>query len=917
MPTPTFPPIGPTMSSFSLTSYAMRAIACVILVAGFTACTPPPTGKPVQGDNTTTQIGEVGGNLTTPQDELVMPDEPELSAPEESATGEAAPIEWLDEPDAEEGPSVTPAEDPAPAPTEPAASEPATTEPAPAAEESPAEETPDETTATQSKSDEQTAEPTEKPEVELAAVPERAEATSKPHAASGDPQDWTYWRGPEFNGASHATGLPDSWDPKGGEGSNVKWKREDMGTRSTPVVMNGKLFFLMASEPGTPREGEKVVCLDAETGETLWENRFNVYLSDVPIERVGWSSVTADPETNQVYALGVSGHFQCLDADTGKTVWLRKMHEQYGMLSTYGGRTNFPVVYEDLVILSGIIIGWGEMARPAHRFIGFDKRTGEVNWFTQSPNLPYDTTYSGPTITLVDGLPQFIVGAGDGRIWSLQPRTGKLLWNYAFSARGLYATPIVHDDTVYMGQGEENVIVSEEEGQVKVRTATTMGGIAAIDATKRGDVTITGQKWKIEEVVLNRSTPLLIDDYLYVIDDRAKMFVFDTKDGEQIGDRLTLSRAMFSSPLYADGKIYAVSVNGQYFVIDVQGEGKLEILSQGRLPRGEESLGSPICAQGRIYIPTTAAMYCLEDEKKEKGFAGLPDPKTERSVEEDSEPAQVQVIPAEALVKPGEKIEFTVKVFNAGGQLLEEGAKAEFQVEGPGKVSAEGNFESDENASHQAAYVTAKVGDVSGRARIRIVPDLPWKFDFSDTALNDDGIGEPPVTWVGMRYRHIIREEDGEKVMVKITTIPVGTRSQGWMGHTDLHDYTIQADVMGHEMGGQLPEIGLIAQGYQFVLNGNQKNMQVRSWVTQMRMARDAEFTLEPEVWYTMKLKVSNVGDKSLVQGKVWKKGDKEPDEWSVEAEDTVPNVDGSPGLFGNATNGEIFLDNITVTPNE
>lgn len=289
----------------------------------------------------------------------------------------------------------------------------------------------------------------------------------------------------------------------------------------------------------------------------------------------------------------------------------------------------------------------------------------------------------------------------------------------------------------------------------------------------------------------------------------------------------------------------------------------------------------------------------------------------ELSVEDDREPAQVQVIPAEALVKPGEKIDFTVKVFNASGQLLEEGAKAEFQVEGPGSVSAEGSFESDENASHQATYVTAKVGEVSGRARIRVVPELPWKFDFENTTLNENGIGEPPVTWVGMRYRHVIREEDGEKVMVKVTTIPVGTRSQGWMGHADLHDYTIQADVMGHEMGGQLPEIGVIAQGYQFVLNGNQKNMQVRSWVTQMRMAQEAEFNLEPEVWYTMKLKVSNVEDKALVQGKVWKKGDKEPDEWSVEAEDTVPNVDGSPGLFGNATNGEIFLDNITVTPNE
>ncbi len=69
------------------------------------------------------------------------------------------------------------------------------------------------------------------------------------------------------------------------------------------------------------------------------------------------------------------------------------------------------------------------------------------------------------------------------------------------------------------------------------------------------------------------------------------------------------------------------------------------------------------------------------------------------------------------------------------------------------------------------------------------MPPLPWKFDFSD--------GQVPATWIGARYRHQIRDVDGNKVMVKVTTIPKGTRSQSWMGPTDLHDYTIQADVLG------------------------------------------------------------------------------------------------------------------------
>ena len=70
---------------------------------------------------------------------------------------------------------------------------------------------------------------------------------------------------------------------------------------------------------------------------------------------------------------------------------------------------------------------------------------------------------------------------------------------------------------------------------------------------------------------------------------------------------------------------------------------------------------------------------------------------------------------------------------------------------------------------------------------IRIVPKLPWKFDF-------EGLKDAPITWVGARYRHVMRQVDGSNTMVKITTIPLGTRSRLSMGPSDLHDYTIQTD---------------------------------------------------------------------------------------------------------------------------
>src|SRR5579872_6012104 len=143
------------------------------------------------------------------------------------------------------------------------------------------------------------------------------EAQAPAHAKSGDasyadPMDWPMWRGPELNGVSREKGLIEKWSPRG-RGENVLWKRDDLGGRSTPICMRGKLYTIVRDHPDTVIEGEKVVCVDAATGKTIWENVFNVFLSDVPAPRVGWSSVVGDPETGNVFALGVCGFFQCID----------------------------------------------------------------------------------------------------------------------------------------------------------------------------------------------------------------------------------------------------------------------------------------------------------------------------------------------------------------------------------------------------------------------------------------------------------------------------------------------------------------------------------------------------------------------------------------------------------------------------
>jgi len=715
-------------------------------------------------------------------------------------------------------------------------------------------------------------------------------------ASSGsraDPLDWTYWRGPGFDGSSPETGLVDSFDFR--SDTNVSWKREGLGGRSTPIVMGGKLYSLLRAEPETPQEGERVLCLDAKTGETLWENRFNVWLSDVPDTRVGWSSVVGDPETGNVYALGVCGFFQCLDGDTGKQIWSVPLHEKFGLLSTYGGRTNFPILCDDLVIISAIVIGWGDMAKPAHRFMGFDKRTGEVRWFKGTRLLPYDTNYSAPTVTVLNGQKALVFGSGDGQVWALQPRTGQPIWNYNFSKRGLNTAPLVVGETVFMGHSEENL------------NTTAMGSLVAINGASQGNITNSGELWRVEEVMVGKCAPLVIGDRLYCVDDRAKLHVFDTKNGESIGRPFAVGgTAARSSPLYADGKIFAFSTSA-WAVLEPDENRGVKLLQRGRLPRGEEVYASPICSHGNLYLQTTAALYCLRDENQQLASSQRPQRASEVPVAEDPKPAHVQLVPAEILVRPGDQRDFRARLFNSRGQFLRE-AESVFAVEGSGKINDEGRFTAGEEG-HSAAIVTARVGDLVGQARVRIVPDLPWSFDFT-------GLTDLPITWVGARYRHVLRNVDGNQVMIKVNTIPKGTRSRCWFGHSDLHDYTIQADVRGAIANEKMPDIGLIAQGYTLALMGAHQKLQVRTWVTQERMAKSVPFAWEPNKWYTLKLQASNSGAQAVVRGKVWPRGDPEPAAWTVEASDDRPNVQGSPGLYGDANDAEITLDNIRVFPN-
>ena len=100
--------------------------------------------------------------------------------------------------------------------------------------------------------------------------------------------------------------------------------------------------------------------------------------------------------------------------ELGKMLWTRSLAVEVGLVTTHGGRTVSPIVHDNLVIVSGVSTGWGDLARAAHRFMAFDKKTGEYVYISTPGGRPFDTTYSPPIIAEVKGAKLLIAGGGDG-----------------------------------------------------------------------------------------------------------------------------------------------------------------------------------------------------------------------------------------------------------------------------------------------------------------------------------------------------------------------------------------------------------------------------------------------------------------------------------------------------------------------
>ena len=579
-------------------------------------------------------------------------------------------------------------------------------------------------------------------------------------------------------------------------------------------------------------------------------------------------------ETGNVYMQGTQGILAAFTPD-GQPLWQHSLMEEFGRLTFPNSRTASPLIDADLVITRGITANWGAQGPGADRFYAFDKKTGEPVWASTPGGPPKDNSFSHPQLGWYRGRRVFFAGTGDGSVVCANARTGEPLWRVSLFRAGINATVLVH-------HADKIIAIYGTPYELGQMVALKMPDVLPANAAA-APVVIERKQLELwaDDISSSTASPILAGDTIYAVAEKGDLFAVDANTGA-IQWKLKLGIEQRNAcPLFADGKLYVpmlddpatkatgeadAGTTGAFYIIrpgEKQGEILCHVALDGRC------FGTPVAYNGKLYLQTTRHLYCWG---RKGDNPGCPAPPEEMPWPAAGPATQLQVIPSEVLLHPGEKATFRVRSLDANGLAVEESISpqqvtwasyvpptAKVKAAMKGAFDANGELHAASDPVPSAGAFEAALGGLRGYLRGRVMPNVPTKEDFESftlTATNTDGVvfAYPPLPWIGARFKFDVREKDGSKVLAKTTDNRFFQRAMVFIGTPEMSRYTIQADVMSDGNRRKMSEVGVINQHYLIVLKGNEQKLEVNSNQERLRVAVD--FKWSPKVWYRLKAHV-------------------------------------------------------------
>jgi outer membrane protein assembly factor BamB len=373
----------------------------------------------------------------------------------------------------------------------------------------------------------------------------------------------------------------------------AKWRVEIGAGYSGPTVAAGRVFVM--DRQTQPEQIERVLCLDAKTGGSLWTHSYACLYRGVGYPAGPRASVTIDD--SRAYALGSMGHLHCLDAATGSVVWSHDCDREYKIEMPNWGITASPLVYQNLVIA---MIG-GEQACV----VAFDKLNGKEVWRA----LRERVQYSAPIIVSQAGQDVLVCWTGDS-VAGLHPLTGETAWHVEFKPSRMpigVATPVLNGDRLFM--------TSFYDGSLMLRLKSDTLGVETV--WKR-----VGENERNTDALQSIiSTPVFSGDHIYGVDSYGELRCLKADNGDRVWEDLSATpKARWSTIHFVQqgDRTWMFNERGELIIGRLTPQGFQEISRAKLLEPTLEQLNSrggvcwshPAFAGGHIFARNDQELVC-------------------------------------------------------------------------------------------------------------------------------------------------------------------------------------------------------------------------------------------------------------------------------------------------------------------
>jgi outer membrane protein assembly factor BamB len=387
--------------------------------------------------------------------------------------------------------------------------------------------------------------------------------------------NWPRFRGPNGAGIAADKNIPVKWSEKEG----ILWKTALPGVgHSSPVVWGDRLFL----ESATPQE-RVLLCVDVSDGKILWQKSIPGTTTRKHPKN-SFASSTPATDGQRAYAIFWTPDKITLYAYDfkGELAWKRDLD---GPFRARHGVGCSPIVYGDKVFVNNDQTG-------AAVLLALEAKTGKIAWSVK--RKPFRSCYSTPfVLERPEQKPELIVGSTAG-ITSYEPDTGAENWRWTWSFANMplrtVGSPVYGQGIVFVGSGDG----SGERNMVAVK----IGG--------KGDVTETNFVWGRKRDFPYVPSMLIWGEHLYCVNDHGIATCTVAKTGKTVWEK-RLHGKVTASPIIVDGKIYAVTEDGDVYVFPAAP--KFQQLARNSL--GEGVLATPAVANNRLYIRGESQLLCI------------------------------------------------------------------------------------------------------------------------------------------------------------------------------------------------------------------------------------------------------------------------------------------------------------------